>query len=246
MSQLNLIKSGKGKALLLLHGFGFDHHIFNTLLPHLNQTYQVYQVDLPGFGETPFMAYEQFQSELLKELPNKIALLGWSMGGLFATRFALENPERVSSLINLASSPYFVEETNWPGIDAVLLDMFYLQIQLSPFKILQEFLALQMPKSHTLPTLIGFSDASIRGLKSGLEILKTWDFRDELHHLTMPVAYLFGRLDRIVPINTIKTMQTRYPEFSYLQLQKAGHAPFLSHPKHCLDFIHHCLKDIST
>ncbi|MDX2345484.1 MAG: alpha/beta fold hydrolase [Legionella sp.] len=235
---LNLIKptSTTGQALLLLHGWGFDHHIWSDFLPRLNQHYQIYQIDLPGFGETPYMPWDQFKQQLFQQLPSQIALCGWSLGGLIATRLALEHPERCSHLINIASSPCFVALNHWPGIESSQLDLFYQQLESNPDQILEQFIALQMPKK--LQSNINIPKTfNLKGLKNGLNILKNWEFRKTLHTLNMPTAYLFGRLDRIVPASTITTMQTNYPDFNYMLIQKTGHMPFLTHPDICLNFM---------
>ena len=233
---LNLIKSGHGLPVLLLHGWGFDHHIWSSILPDLNKKYLVYRVDLPGFGETPCMPWDEFKHSLLQQLPNTIALIGWSMGGLIATRLALEHPERISHLININSSPAFIASDNWPGIDKAQLNLFYQQLQTDPHKTLQQFIQLQIPK-HQQSKIKRSQKINHQGLQDGLDILKYWDFRNTLNTLSMPTTYLFGRLDRIVPIKIIKSMQTHHPDFQYDVIPKAGHAPFLSHPDACLNFL---------
>ena len=45
-------KSGKGAPLLLLHGNGEDHTIFDKLVPLLEQSYTVYAIDSRGHGES--------------------------------------------------------------------------------------------------------------------------------------------------------------------------------------------------
>jgi pimeloyl-[acyl-carrier protein] methyl ester esterase len=227
MSTINLTQNGNGPPLVLLHGWGFDHTIWSTILPKLTLSHTVYCVDLPGFGATPEMPWDNFKTTLFTQLPNKITCVGWSMGGLIATRLALEHPERISRLINITSSPCFVTRPTWPGIQAANLDAFYENLEHAPQATYDAFIALQLPKNtphrpHTqsLPT----------GLKAGLDILKYWDFRDNLHYIKPPTTYLFGRLDAIVPVKTMDFMQKTYPKFNYHLFRKTAHAPFLSHP----------------
>jgi pimeloyl-[acyl-carrier protein] methyl ester esterase len=241
MPNIHLIKSGHGLPALLLHGWGFDHQIWSAILPELNKKYLTYRVDLPGFGETPCMPWDEFKHSLLKQLPNPTALIGWSMGGLIATRLALEHPERISHLINISSSPAFIASGNWPGIENVQLDLFYQQLQTDPHKTLQQFINLQIPKNQQYSIKIP-KNINPQGLQDGLDILKHWNFRNTLNQLNMPTAYLFGRLDRIVPIKIIDSMQTNHPDFQYDFIQKAGHAPFLSHPDTCLRFFNAVIK----
>lgn len=235
MSRIYLKKTGEGFPLVLIHGWGFDHEIWSPLLPALRAHYTVYTIDLPGFGKTPCMPWDDFKHTLIKQLPEKFAVIGWSLGGLVATRLALEAPTQVSHLINIASSPYFTASSDWPGIAPDTLDLFSDNLARDPKKTHQAFIQQQLPphiKNKPAPP------QNIQGLIEGLDSLKNWDFRKNLNTLKPPTAYLFGQIDRIVPAKTLSVMKKTYPDFHYKLIPKAGHTPFLTHPKTCLDWIH--------
>lgn len=224
---VHINKYGAGFPLVLFHGWGFDCQIWMPLVSQLEHNYQLILVDLPGFGQTPAMSWEQLKQQLFEQLPKKFALLGWSMGGLYATRLALEEPQRVTQLINVASSPRFLLDNNWPGVAKEVFSSFYQNLLKDARATLEEFIELQMSKSK-LEFTLGKLPSSV-GLESGLEILATWDFRGQLKHLELPVCYMFGRLDPIVPVKTMHTMQEQYPQFNYVFFRRAAHMPFLSH-----------------
>ena len=48
--QMGYHKTGAGPAVILLHGFGEDHHIFNCTVTTLEKNYTVITPDLPGTG----------------------------------------------------------------------------------------------------------------------------------------------------------------------------------------------------
>lgn len=100
---LHIRTKGQGHPLVLFHGFGFDSSIWSPIESKLSSKYQLYLVDLPGFGRSELMPWDEFSQKLYATLPNQFALLGWSMGGLYATKMAYESPSRVSHLINIAS-----------------------------------------------------------------------------------------------------------------------------------------------
>ena len=185
------------------------------------------------------MDWDTFKKYLLPQLPLKVALCGWSIGGLFATRLALEHPKRVSHLIQIASSPCFMASNTWPGISADELQRFYEKLQANPKQVLTEFVQLQYPTGMTLnfSSLNRAQSINLAGLRNGLDILKHWNFCDDLSTLRCPTAYLFGRRDRIVPANLLDVMQKNYPMFDYERIPQAGHAPFLSHPEIFLNFM---------
>ncbi|MCR9191143.1 MAG: alpha/beta fold hydrolase [Gammaproteobacteria bacterium] len=227
MNQIAIESYGSGSPLVLFHGWGFDSSIWTPLLPDLlalPSAHQIILVDLPGFGQSPVLAWDEFKSQLLERLPEKFAIAGWSLGGLFATRLAIEAPQRITSLINIASSPYFISEEAWPGIDMAVLEAFYQRFQADPQQTLQQFVQAQVQKKWQYQ-----GKEQMHGLEAGLLALKQWDFRAALQQCSMPITYIFGRFDIIVPYQLMTTMQSAYPNFRYALLPQAAHMPFLSH-----------------
>lgn len=50
-------RRGKGKTLLLLHGFLENQHMWNELTPSLSETHTVISIDLLGHGQTECYGY---------------------------------------------------------------------------------------------------------------------------------------------------------------------------------------------
>ncbi|HHT0591713.1 TPA: alpha/beta fold hydrolase [Legionella anisa] len=226
---INIHSYGKGFPLVFFHGWGFDSQIWLPLIPKLSMNYQLILVDLPGFGHSPVMDWDSFKECLVAQLPNQFALIGWSMGGLYAMRLAAEEFGRVDYLVNVTSSPRFLNSDLWSGISQDVFKKFYKNLSEEPHVTLKEFLELNgltsNDKLHYLPDKL----PSQEGLELGLKILETWDLREELKQLDKPSCFMFGRLDPIVPIKTMSTMQLSYPEFKYVLFKRAAHMPFLSH-----------------
>jgi pimeloyl-ACP methyl ester carboxylesterase len=98
-----------GKSVLLLHGKNFNGAYWETTINALTQAgYRVIVPDQIGFGKStkPLNFQYTFQQlalntkTLLDHLSiSKTAVLGHSMGGMLATRFALMYPETTEKLI---------------------------------------------------------------------------------------------------------------------------------------------------
>jgi pimeloyl-ACP methyl ester carboxylesterase len=87
---------GKGKVIMLVHGFIEDGSMWDGMLTGLKKNYKVIVPDLPGFGKSALphnelsMEYyaEYIHAILQAEKVNKLILLGHSMGGYVALNFA--------------------------------------------------------------------------------------------------------------------------------------------------------------
>ena len=100
-------------VIVLLHGFNGSLFNFEKLVPLLADDFRLISIDLPGFGLTGATASSNYTTEgfmevvtkLTEELRiNKFSIAGNSMGGGVAWRYALQNPNKIESLILLASS----------------------------------------------------------------------------------------------------------------------------------------------
>jgi pimeloyl-ACP methyl ester carboxylesterase len=93
--------SGKGKVIVLLHGFIEEGSMWNDLAGELSKKYKVIVPDLPGFGNTPLttskLSMEYYANKvftvLKEEKVSKCIILGHSMGGYVVLRFAEKYPE---------------------------------------------------------------------------------------------------------------------------------------------------------
>lgn len=226
---INIHRYGDGFPLVFFHGWGFDSQVWLALVPKLKPYYQLILVDLPGFGHSPIMDWQLFKTVLLNQLPKKFALVGWSMGGLYAMHLALEESERVDFFISVTSSPRFLLDDSWPGISQEVFQGFYKKITDDPYATLSEFLDLHGLATHAKLQYLPDKLPSSEGLRFGLSILETWDFREELKQFAKPTYFMFGRLDPIVPVKTMRFMQIEYPKFNYMLFNRAAHMPFLSH-----------------
>lgn len=237
--KIHLTSHGQGKPLVFFHGWGFDSQVWLHLVPQLTENYQLFLVDLPGFGASSAMDWVCFKEQLLSQLPEQFSLIGWSMGGLYATRLALEAPKRVRCLLNVASSPRFICDANWPGVAKDVFYQFHEKLATDAQATLGEFISLQTNKQDL--GLMPKQLPATASLAMGLKILDSWDFRKALKTLELPVGYFFGRLDPITSVRTMRVMQKQYPNFHYVLFNKSAHMPFLSHAQsfvtHLRDFI---------
>lgn len=243
---------GQGPDLVLLHGWGMNGAVWHGIAQQLAAHYRLHLVDLPGFGNSPLADGSEYSLPWLAEqvaavLPQKCHLLGWSLGGLVASQLALTQPERCQSLITVASSPCFMARDDWPGIAPKVLTGFN-QMLAGDFKqTIERFLAIQaMGSEHARDDIRQLRHwlaerpaPQLAALEAGLGLLADVDLRDELATLSLPWLRVYGRLDSLVPKAAIPLLDKRYPASHSLVLEKASHAPFISHPQQFVEIIRH-------
>lgn len=242
MSSLYWHTTGTGDHdLVLLHGWGLNAEVWQNIVPRLSSHFRLHLVDLPGFGRSQGFApltLAEMAQQLLPQLPDRAVLLGWSLGGLVASQLALTQPERVAALITVASSPCFTARDVWPGIKPETLQNFQQQLSTDFQRTVERFLALQ-----TMGTENARQDArqlkevvlsqpmpSVAVLEGGLEILRQDDLRAALDDLPLPFLRIYGYLDGLVPRRIAEVLDSRWPASSSVVMEKAAHAPFISHP----------------
>ena len=68
-------------------------------------------------------------------------------------------------------------------------------------------------------------------LAAGLEILRSTDQRAALAQINLPALVVGGQHDRITPPAAQAWLAAELPRATVVQIERAGHAPFLSHPQ---------------
>lgn len=256
MKQLYWQTRGQGdRHLVLLHGWGLNANVWHGISDRLSSQFCLHLVDLPGYGRSqgfPALTLDEMVASLLPQAPDRAVWLGWSLGGLVASRLALQHPDRVTALITVASSPRFSATDGWPGIRPETLSGFQQQLSEDFHRTVERFLALQ-----TLGTESARQDAralknvvltqpapSVEVLNAGLDILRDVDLRTDLISLGVPLLRIYGALDGLVPRKIVPLLDALWPESDSRIIDKAAHAPFISHPQqfcdNLFDFIGKC------
>ena len=227
--------------LVLLHGWGLNAEVWRCVSEELASQFTLHLVDLPGYGRSRgfgAMSLDEMAQQVLDAAPQNAVWLGWSLGGLVASKIALDNPGRVSALVTVASSPSFSAQDAWPGIKPEVLAGFQQQLSEDFQRTVERFLALQTMGTETArqdartlkQTVLSLPMPDVEVLNGGLEILKTVDLREPLASLAAPHLRIYGYLDGLVPRKVVPLLDDLWPESQSLVVAKAAHAPFISHP----------------
>jgi pimeloyl-ACP methyl ester carboxylesterase len=101
----------RAPVVVLIHGLGLNRACWQWLVPDLATRYRVLTYDLPGHGQSaappPSPTLRTLSDHLAALLDHlgiaRAALVGFSLGGMIARRFAQDHPTRVTALAILHS-----------------------------------------------------------------------------------------------------------------------------------------------
>ena len=235
---------GAGPPLVLLHGWGLHAGLFSPLLPSLARRTRVHAVDLPGHGRSAPVspctldAIVDAVAGALADERGPLTVLGWSLGGLVAMRWALRDPERIARLVLVTTSPRFVAGPDWPhAMSAETLERFGDELEVAWRPTLQRFLTLQVQGSEegraTLALLRHHlharGDPSPHALHETLDVLASTDLRGDVSRIGARTLVIAGARDTLVPAAAGEWLARALPAATYARIEGAAHAPFLSH-----------------
>ena len=228
-------------VIAMLHGWGMNDRVFDTLAARLAPDFDVRVLNLPGHGGRAVLALNTLNSwadDLVNQLPAHSTLLGWSLGGQVAMRAAIDYPDTVARLIVMSSTPKFVASNNWThGMALPDLQAFGAALLDDPQATLLRFLSLQTrgvagQKALLQQLRAAFLEAPIsdaEALKQGLALLHMTDLRAELPRLRQPTLVIHGGLDTLTPAAAGLWLADNLPNARHIELARAAHAPHLSH-----------------
>jgi 3-oxoadipate enol-lactonase len=231
--QLAYERHGKGSPLVLLHGFPLDHHLWDEVVPFLEDQFDVILPDLRGFGGSQavdsFHAMEDYAADIAGLLDHlgiqKAALAGHSMGGYVALAFARLYPDRVRGL-GLVSTQALADteerkqgryksaaEVADHGIANVVETMtpkFTSDQRLQAFA--RESMERQQPAAY------------ISALKAMAERVDTTPLLSSFH---FPVVLIHGDADALIPIDRAREIKAALPHAHLVEIPGAGHIPMM-------------------
>ncbi len=243
--------------LTLIHGWGAESRVWeNWAQKSFGQDFSLTLIDLPGFGDSPVLdnsdtIQEDWLQALGKALPEETHLLGWSLGGLVSQQLALRHPDRVQSLICLATTPRFTQNDGWKrSVSPKIINDFIKAIGIEAVNTLKKFWRLQLQGVENSRALMKdlvkhMSERKvpkIKPLNQGLILLKDMDNRDQIKDLTMPTLWLLGEHDPLIPQDIRLNLSELQPKANIEIIEDGSHIPFFSHPVETATFIRDFLK----
>ncbi len=219
-----ILTAGRGEPLVFLHGAGIWHGL-GFALPWAEK-FRVIVPFHPGFaesGDDPAMTemhdYVMHYVELFDALGlDKVRLVGFSLGGLLAAKFAVAHGHRVSRLVLVG--PAGLHDKAHPGPDLFKVPPDQItRMLVTNFDVIKPYL----PETPDLD----FMGARYREGTTLARLLweHPWDKKlpRYLHRLTMPTLLVWGEDDRLIPVQMAETWRRLIPKTEVAIFKGAGH-----------------------
>ena len=152
--RIRYVEQGQGPAIVLMHGYtgtADRHFLANGVFANLAKDHRAIAIDLRGHGKSgkptaPSAYGEEMARDVVRLLDHlkipRAHVLGYSLGGFIASRLATLHPDRLISVVYVASLPL---RTNDPFMDKFAEESISELESDLPFKSLA--IALQPPGS---------------------------------------------------------------------------------------------------
>ena len=243
------IEKGSGEPVIFLHGFFFDHNMWNASIDVLAEKYKVYAMDFWGFGYSTRQpldyGYPLYTEQLLKFMDSlniqKASLIGQSMGGGTIMNFTVSNRDRVNKivLVNAAGMPNALplmgKISNLQGVGELMYGMksdFVRKFTLGNNflynkQLLTEEYYEQITRFHKIK---GSSEVMLSVTRN--QFFDTLiDEIKALGEMDVPTLIVWGRDEKSIPLPVGQELHRRL-KGSWLEiLDKAGHCSHMDQPE---------------
>jgi 3-oxoadipate enol-lactonase len=243
---LDIVKTGEGPDLVLLHSLLSDRSAFDRIAPRLARHRRLWLVNLPGFGGSAPAGpgLEEFADRIAAELPRQglapgADLLGNGFGGFVSVALAVRHgrlfdrlvlvdtgaaipPEGKSAFATMAER---VESGGMEAVLAVALQRMFPD----------DFLA-----AH--PAIAEQRKASLRALvpshfAAACRALARFDMRDALSKIRNPTLVVVGLRDTATPPALSYELAKGIAGARLVELAHCGHSPHIQDPDAFLEAV---------
>jgi len=240
--QVTFSDTGRGRAVVLLHGFLGAHQIWKPLADNLARSYRVIAIDLPGHGATPCFGYAhsmELMARCVKAVLDSLRLsryvmIGHSMGGYVALAFADLFPENLRGMCLYHSTAYpDNEEKKRDRLRAI--ELVKANKNVYTRNTIRNLFATKNLKYLKEETAFAYNIArhtSRQGIVAALHGMRDRPSRHLiLGFVRYPIMVVIGELDNVLPYAQLLEQADMIEDKTVLFLEHDGHFGFLESPR---------------
>ncbi len=255
-----------GPPILFIHGLAGNVGHWVHVAPRFLDRHRVLAIDLPGNGasdrDPARHSIEEYVDHVAAFLDHvgesKAVLVGHSMGGMVALRFALRQPSRLAAAV-LVNPAGMARLPAWARVGGrallrrsvldpllplvwkhgILGNVFY-----ETNAYTRDFIRMieaSAPRRQQRPVIrsVGALMAEMRH-----DLLER-DFGSQLHEVQRPVGVVFGEKDRLVPARLLRDASQRMTHVHVHEIPRCGHMPNIEQPEQVVRFVRRMVERVS-
>ncbi|MGD1847642.1 MAG: alpha/beta fold hydrolase [Salibacteraceae bacterium] len=246
--------AGEGAPLLVLHGLMGMLDNWQTPTKTLAQHFQVFTIDARNHGHSPHddaFSYQVMMEDLLELVDDlgltEFHLLGHSMGGKTAMKFAQNYPDLINKLIIADIAPKAYPVHHQPILDALsAVDLENTARRSEAEKVLANYLDDRGVRQFLLKNLY-WKDRGQLAWRFNLPVIKAViadigeAVMDRLYE--GPTLFIRGAKSDYIQDADWPEIETIFPDSELVTLKNAGHWVHAEQPKEFLEAVLAFLKD---
>jgi non-heme chloroperoxidase len=235
-------RAGSGPAVIFVHGWLCNRTFWERQVVALRDRFTVVTVDLRGHGESSRPRAGYGMSQLAADLEHlvralgvpRVALVGWSMGGVVAMELARKLGEKVSALGLVGTTAGALTDPENPHAEAKLAAEIQAAVK-ADVRVFTRQLGAMVFKEGTAHPLCTWAISQLQKTpqhvaEASLAGLYAADLRSQLKTLKVPTAVLHGRHDAILSFAGGEYLAKHIPGARLVAFEQSGHAPHLEEP----------------
>jgi 3-oxoadipate enol-lactonase len=243
--------SGAGAPLVLLHGYTTTAEFWREQVDAFSAGHRVIRPNLPGHGISPSPkeraytvdAYVADLEQMFEQLALQDAVLvGLSMGGTIAQKFALKNPSRLRALALVDTTSHGFG----PDVQAsnVFDSIDRLGIAESSRRVARRSFG-----SAASEALIAWAEREVAQTpefvaRDAVASINAFDSRPELARIGIPTLVMVGAEDAITPPDGARELHSLIPGSTLEVIGHAAHFPMLEQPRAFNRALQHFLDSV--
>lgn len=251
IGDMHIRVAGQGPALVFCHGFTTTGEFWRNQIGLFSRDHRVVVPDLPGHGRSASPRSRQYTIDAFVDdlalvfdqlCVNDAILVGLSMGGTIAQRFALKHGDRLRALVLVGATPHGLGPD--VAVENVLAAIRRLGVVAASQTVIDRSFG-----SMASAELLAFAREQVAQTPEfvaceAIVSLNAADSRKQLARLALPTLVVCGEEDAITPPAESHALVHGIPGAILQMVPGAGHFPMLEQPEHFNEILREFLARI--
>jgi non-heme chloroperoxidase len=236
-------RAGAGPTVLLVHGWLGNRTFWERQVAALRDRFTVVTVDLRGHGESspPRTGYTiggmaADLEQLVRAIgAPRVAVVGWSMGGMIAQELARRLGDRVTSLVLVGTTAGALTDATNPHAQLELAEQIRKGVA-EDFRAFVRTFAASLFRAGAASPLLAWATGQMQRTpphvaQACLESVLSADLRDKLPSVKAPTLVVHGRHDALFPLAMAEEIKKGIRGAELAVFEESGHSPGLEEPE---------------